>query len=84
MRSKRGNTIQIVILIVCVLGFLLCAGWLIYYYVGNHQAQEQVESMKESYVVEAEPVITPAPPTPVPTAEPTPMPTPSPTPTPAA
>jgi len=82
MRSKRGNTIQIVILIVCVLGFLLCAGWLIYYYAGNYQAQEQVESMKESYVVEAEPVITPVPPTPVPTAEPTPMPTPSPTPTP--
>ncbi len=82
MRSKRGNIVQIIIFIVCALGFLFCAGWLVRYYAGNHQAQEQVENMKENYVVEAEPVITPAPPTPVPTAVPTPAPTASPTPTP--
>lgn len=57
-------------------------GWLLYYYVKDYQAQKQVESMKENYVVEAEPVITTLPPTPVPTAEPTPIPTPIPTPEP--
>lgn len=81
MKSKRSNTIQIIILIVCVLGFLTCVGWLIYYYKGNYQAQQQIDELKENYVV-AEPVITAAPPTAAPTVAPTPKPTATPVPTP--
>ncbi len=78
MKSKRSNTIQLIILIVCIIGFLGCVGWLIYYYVGNERAQQQVEALKENYVV-AEPVITA---TSAPTAAPSPEPTPTPEPTP--
>ncbi len=81
MKNQRSNTIQIIILIVCVLGFLGCAGWLLYYYVGNNNAQQQIDELKANYV-EAEPVPTAAPATPAPTAVPTPEPTATPEPTP--
>lgn len=78
MEKKRGNTIQLIILIVCVLGFLACVGWLIYYYVSNQQAEQHVEELKNNYVV-AEPVVTA---TPAPTTAPTPEPSATPEPTP--
>lgn len=57
--KKSKNVVQLIITIVCIVGFLACVVWLIYYFVGNHQAQQQVEDIKNEYVdVEVIPIAT--------------------------
>ena len=77
MKSKRSNIIQLIILLVCVIGFLGCVAWMFFYYIGNLQTQQEMEELKENYVV-AEPVIA----TPAPTAAPSPEPAATPEPSP--
>lgn len=82
MNKKRGNILQRIIMIACIIGFLICVAWLVYYFVGNSRAEQQVEDLKDYYVT-AEVVTTPTPEPPKPTAEPTAEPTATPEPTPA-
>lgn len=81
MSNKRRNTIQKIILSVCAVGLLLCVAWLVHYFVGNQQAQETVDELKEAYVtVVPEQVHTPVPAA-IPVASATPAPTTTPVPT---
>lgn len=57
MNKKRGNTLQLLIVIVSIIGFLICAVWLIYYFISNHQSKQQLDDMRENYVL-VEPIDT--------------------------
>ena len=78
MKNKNSSTIERIILLVCIAGFLGCAGWLMYYFFGNSRAQQHIDDVKENYVrseaietSEPVPVATQIPvSTPEPTAEP--------------
>lgn len=66
MNKKYNKIINLVIIIICLLGILLCAAWLINYYLEGQNAKQHVEDIKVTYIT-SEPIATA---TPVPTEKP--------------
>lgn len=63
---KNKLNIRYMIHIVCIVGFLCCAAWLVWYLVSLHKGNKLMEDVEESYVV------TPSPTDILPTDEPAP------------
>lgn len=73
MKKLDKYNIQIIAIVLCTIIGVICAIWLIVYLLRNNNAQKEAENLKESYVVEEVPEITPEvtlPPQPITTEQP--------------
>lgn len=71
-QKKAG--VRIVLRVICIIGLFCCAAWLIYYFVSLRSNSEQVDGLKDQYVVVA-PSVEPESTEPEPEPEPQPEPT---------
>ena len=71
--GKTGNkiSVRLILHIVCIVGFVCCAGWLIWYFVSLSRSHSQTDELQENYVA-AVPVPETAAPTNAPQATPEP------------
>lgn len=72
--TQNKVNIRFVIHVVCIIGFLCCAAWLIWYLVGIYNNKKLMEELAENYVTEVTPGPVDMPPTDTPAPAPTPEP----------
>ena len=59
MNKKKKNQIQTIILLVCILLFLICGGWLLIDAINKNTGEKDAEELKNNFVtVEQLPVVT--------------------------